>query len=136
MRIGIFSMGLNIVLNLILMGPLKHGGLALATSIAAMVNVFALLYFLKKRLGRIGGRAIIQSTVKLCIASFTMCVAVYYCNSILFDPTESIFFKAVELLTCITTGVLVFSMSARLMKNEELTFLLSMRRGKKIPKAE
>ena len=32
------SVGVNIVLNLLLVGPMAHGGLALATSIAAMVN--------------------------------------------------------------------------------------------------
>lgn len=136
MRVGMFAMGLNIVLNLILMGPLQHGGLALATSIAAMVNVFTLLYFLKKRLGRIEGRAIVKSTAKLCIASFVMCIVVYFCNNYLFNSADSSFLKSIELLMSITIGVLTFGLISRLMKNEELTFLLSMRKGKKIPKAE
>jgi putative peptidoglycan lipid II flippase len=38
MRIGVMSMGVNIVLSLLLVMPLKHVGLALAISLAAFVN--------------------------------------------------------------------------------------------------
>ena len=44
-KVGVYSMMVNIILNLILMGPLKHGGLALATSIAALFNVVLLIHF-------------------------------------------------------------------------------------------
>jgi len=136
MKVGIFSMLLNIVLNLILMGPLQHGGLALATSIAAIVNVFILLYFLKKKLGRIGGNKIIASVGKLCVASIAMSIVVYYCNEFWFDPSGPFFIKSLQLLSCIAMGVMTFGLASRFMNNEELTFLMSMRKGKKIPKAE
>jgi putative peptidoglycan lipid II flippase len=42
-RVGLVAMGVNVVLNLALVLPLAHAGLALATSIAAFVNA-ALLY--------------------------------------------------------------------------------------------
>ena len=38
----------NIVLNLLLMGPLRQGGIALATTISAILNNFILLYLLKR----------------------------------------------------------------------------------------
>ena len=136
MKVGIFSMLLNIVLNLILMGPLQHGGLALATSIAAIVNVFILLYFLKKKLGRIGGKKIIASVGKLCVASLAMSIVIYYCNEFWFDPSGPFFIKSLQLLSCIAMGVMTFGLASRFMNNEELTFLMSMRKGKKIPKAE
>lgn len=41
----------NLVLNLILMRYLGHGGLALATSLSAYLMIFFLLYHLKRRLG-------------------------------------------------------------------------------------
>ena len=136
MKVGIFAMGLNVVLNLILMGPLKHGGLALATSISAIVNVFILVYYLKKRLGRIGGKKILESVGKLCAASLAMCIMVYYCNVFWFNPSGPFFIKALQLLSCIVMGVLTFGIASRLMNNEELTFLLSMRKGNKIPKTK
>ncbi|MBE0466190.1 MAG: murein biosynthesis integral membrane protein MurJ [Candidatus Desulforudis sp.] len=41
---------LNLVLSLILMGPLQLGGLALASSLAALVNTMLLVRFLERRL--------------------------------------------------------------------------------------
>ena len=48
-KIGIAAVVLNTVLNIILMGPLLHVGLALATAISAWVNAIALYVVLKKR---------------------------------------------------------------------------------------
>ncbi len=49
-RIALVSMLCNLVLNLLLMGPLAHVGLALATSCAALLNA-ALLYGALRRAG-------------------------------------------------------------------------------------
>lgn len=49
MKVGILAVITNIVLNTILIFPLKHVGLALATSIAAMVNTLTLLAILRKQ---------------------------------------------------------------------------------------
>ena len=47
-KIAAFSLVLNTSLNLLLIGPLAHVGLALATSIAAWVNVAMLYYYLRR----------------------------------------------------------------------------------------
>ncbi len=49
-RIGIIAVAVNIVTSLALFYPMQHTGLALATSVAALVNA-ALLYFSLKRSG-------------------------------------------------------------------------------------
>lgn len=48
-RIGIIAMIANMVFNVILIWPLKHAGIALATSLAAVLNGGLLFYFLYKR---------------------------------------------------------------------------------------
>jgi len=48
-KIGVIAMLTNLVLNIILVFPLAHAGLALATSLAAFVNAGLLFYFLRKR---------------------------------------------------------------------------------------
>ncbi len=48
-KIGMMAVGINIVFNTILIFPLHHVGLALATSIAAMFNCLVLLAILHKR---------------------------------------------------------------------------------------
>ncbi len=70
-KTGVVSLVANIVLSLLLMGPMLHGGLALATSLASSVNLTLLVLALRKRLGRIGGRSILQSVFRS-----TVCAAV------------------------------------------------------------
>src|SRR3989338_7871606 len=48
-RIGIVAMISNMVLNVILIWPLHHAGIALATSLSAMLNSGFLFYFLRKK---------------------------------------------------------------------------------------
>ena len=47
-KIGVVAMISNVVLNLLLVGPLQHAGLALATSLSAFINAGLLYYFLQK----------------------------------------------------------------------------------------
>lgn len=51
----------NIGFSLVLMGPLAHAGLALATAIASALNFTALLVVLRRRLGPFGGRRVARS---------------------------------------------------------------------------
>ena len=130
-KIGIYSMILNIVLNLILMGPLKHGGLALATSIAALFNVILLIYLLRKRLGLIGGRKILISAIKLFFISGVMGIVVYFFNATFFDPTATLIQKILILSADILIGVTLYGILSRVIQNEEFSFLLDLNRKPK-----
>jgi putative peptidoglycan lipid II flippase len=48
-RIGVVAMVANIILNASLIWPLKHSGIALSTSLAALINTGMLFYFLRFR---------------------------------------------------------------------------------------
>jgi len=48
-RIAVIAMVSNIILNIILIWPLAHAGIALSTSLSALVNTGFLFYFLRKR---------------------------------------------------------------------------------------
>jgi len=48
-RIGVIAMIANTLLNVSLIWPLAHAGIALSTSLAAVVNTSFLFYFLRKR---------------------------------------------------------------------------------------
>jgi len=58
-----------IPLNWLLMKPLGHGGLALATSIAAILHMVVLLELLRRRLGGIHGGLILRSFRKVAFSS-------------------------------------------------------------------
>ena len=130
-KIGIYSMMLNVVLNLILMGPLKHGGLALATSIAALFNVILLIHLLRKRLGLMGGRKILTSAVKLFVVSGIMGITVYFFNAAFFDPTAASIPKLLVLSADIVIGVTLYGILSHVIQNEELSFLIELARKRK-----
>lgn len=59
----------NIGLSLVLMGPLGHGGLALATAIASCVNFTVLVIVLRRQLGPFGGLRVARSAALAVVAS-------------------------------------------------------------------
>jgi putative peptidoglycan lipid II flippase len=63
------SVALNIALNLALMRPLGHLGLALATSVTACVNLLQLALLLRRRLGRLEGRRMMSTALRVASAS-------------------------------------------------------------------
>lgn len=48
-RIGIIAMVSNMIFNILLIWPLAHAGIALATSLSAFINMGLLYYFLQKK---------------------------------------------------------------------------------------
>ena len=75
--IAFFTLLVNIVMNLILMVPLKAGGLALATSIAGLVNVVLLTIVLRNKIGKFGGKDILYCFLKIIFATSLMGLTAY-----------------------------------------------------------
>ena len=65
----------NLVFSLLLMGPLKHAGLALATALAAMVNGAILVAVLHRRLGGVDWASIVRSSARVLLATAPVAVA-------------------------------------------------------------
>ena len=129
-KIGIYSMILNTVLNLLLMGPLQHGGLALATSIAALFNVALLIYYLRKRLGLMGGRKILRSTLKMALAALAMGIITYLGRENFYYNSDPLLIRLFVLTACISIGMLVYALLSHFMRNEEWRFLLGLTKKK------
>jgi putative peptidoglycan lipid II flippase len=75
-KIGVICLLVNIALSVILMGPLQHGGLALATSLASAVNLLLLILALRKRLGGMGTRGIVKSVFRSSVCAAVMAVVI------------------------------------------------------------
>jgi putative peptidoglycan lipid II flippase len=71
-KIAFATLVANAVLGALLMHPLQHGGLALATSLAAGMNFALLVFLLRKKMGRIGLGKIVRSFLKSFGASLLM----------------------------------------------------------------
>jgi len=128
LKVAALAFAANIGFSLALMGPLKHGGLALATSLAAMLNVGVLIYLLRIRLGLLDGRHIVRTTIKTSLASLAMAGVLYFCGHEQW-PVPGV----VKLPVLVAAGFLVFVLAARLLRLKELNDIgkIFLRRGKR-----
>ncbi len=66
----------NVILNLLLMGPMKHAGLALATSLASVVNFLVLAFLFTARTdGSWAGSGLVKEVARILAASALMYAA-------------------------------------------------------------
>ena len=118
------SLGINVVLNLILMWPLKVGGLALATSIAAISNFSILYVLLNRRIGDIGTKEIVTSFIKIIFSGICMGFFAYFAGKDLIARTDlraqSLFFR---LGILVISSVMVYLTCAYFVKVEEISKL-------------
>ncbi len=122
---------LNLCLSLVLMGPLKHGGLALASSLSAFCNMLMLLWFLRRKIGLIGGKAILRTGAKSLAGSVPMTGAVWYiCSLIDWSHTGQKLLKAMVLGGAIMCGTFIYLITVRILKTEEAMDAVSMLRRK------
>jgi putative peptidoglycan lipid II flippase len=70
--IGVGAMALNIVLSLLLMGPLLHGGLALANTLATSLEMVVMLLLLRRRLGGLEERRLRGAALRALVVSGLM----------------------------------------------------------------
>ncbi|HBA88748.1 MAG TPA: murein biosynthesis integral membrane protein MurJ [Geobacter sp.] len=111
---------LNLLFSVLLMRPMLHGGLALASSLSALGNMLLLLWFLRKKVGPFGGRAILFSGVKGVLASVPMAVVVYLIMRLIdWSPAGERLLKGGVLGAGILAGMAVFLVAAHLLRCEE-----------------
>ncbi|MDQ7792478.1 MAG: murein biosynthesis integral membrane protein MurJ [Clostridia bacterium] len=134
-KLGLLAVGLNIVLNLILVRYLAHGGLALASSIAAAVNCLLLAYYLRRRLGNLDGRRILRSTVKFAAASLAMglAVAAAYSYTASFFDTALLTHRLLQVSGLIALGGAVYLGAAALLRTEELARIIMQAGARLLP---
>ena len=119
-RMAVISIVANIALGIALMGPLRHGGLALATSLASILNLGLLLGALRRRLGWLKGREILRSTVKTGVCSLVMGAIVWVMGVYLIPGNGGASRLLITLTGTILTGVALYAVMAFLFKSREL----------------
>jgi putative peptidoglycan lipid II flippase len=105
-----------------------HVGVALATSTVALVNFFALALFMRRRIDRLNGREILNSFVRIALASAIMSAASYFSYRLLTDNfvVKTFVIKLIEAFVPIGIGGLSFVVAAKLLGVKELTKLLDI----------
>jgi putative peptidoglycan lipid II flippase len=118
---GVF---INIICSIALMGPMRHNGLALANSVAAMANFILLFYLLRRKLQGIGTRRIMASFLKTVTAAMVMGIAGWYSTqSELWTTSGQAGLKALFLTAAIGGSFGLYLMISWALKSEELSYL-------------
>jgi len=126
-RTAAYSLVINIVLNVILMYPLKLGGLALATSVAATVNFLILYSMLAVKIGDVGTGEIIRSFVKTCVAAVVMGVATFFmARMFLYDTGMASLVMLLRLAGVICVSAVIYLIVAYVIGLEGVRKLVKM----------
>jgi putative peptidoglycan lipid II flippase len=140
MMIGVSSIAVNAVASYFLRDALStvgvtdlhpsglaHVGVALATSVVAIVNFFALALIMRKRIERLNGRSIFVSFTKIAAASAAMSVVCYFSFHFLngLFHAHNLAYKLIEAFVPIALGGVTFLAVAKVMAIEELEKLYS-----------
>jgi len=108
---------INVILNFVLMWPLKLAGLALATAISVTINFILLLFAFRKRMGSLDG--ILPSLARVILASAIMGAALRF----IFYRTDFLlgggFFLAAKLVISILLAIAVYFVALMLLAKEE-----------------
>lgn len=118
-------------------GPLTpngygHVGLALSTSLVALVNFLALAFLMRRKIRRLEGRRILKSLGKIVLAAAALSATSYFSYRALLDALGDVGLVArlIQALVPIAIGGTVFLAVAWILKIEELSQAISAVRSR------
>jgi len=126
-KLGMLSVVVNVVAAVALMGPLAHGGLALASSVGAYVNFLALVWAARARFGGLQARALCASAGRTLVASAALAGWCGACLGLWPSPAGRAL-DAAWLGVTVLGGAAVFWITSALLRSPERLTL--MRLGK------
>jgi putative peptidoglycan lipid II flippase len=135
-KIAVIALVTNILLSAIFMSwtKLEHGGLALANSLAAALNIGLLTVQLRKKIGRMDGERILRSLLKIIPASVAMGLIGWWVSM---QPEWELgghtVYKAELLIGGLVASVMFYISVMALLKSEELRFMWAIVRRKQGP---
>ena len=125
MIISLFTVGLNIVLNLLLSKVMGFSGLALATSISVTVSALILLIYLNKKIPeqKLG---ITGVALKAFFSALIMGIFMYYLNEKMNISTSSLSIQIIKVAAIIFSGFLIYLIQLYLLKVNEIYSVLEL----------
>ncbi len=106
---SLMCLGINVVLNLLLMNEYQHTGIAIATSVSTWINSILLISYLTINKMYKVSQALLLNVMKIFVATAVMSIALYIFNSLLaglfFDKMLA---RIVYLTTLIALSVIVY----------------------------
>ena len=125
-KYAVIASALNIVLNFILIGPLEHKGLALATSLSGWVLTFLLISSLRGKIGNIVSRDMASSVIKSGLSCLVMLIAVVFLENLLLNGEKLLVNETLGLILVGMLGFIIYVSSLVMMKVEEVMWVIRM----------
>jgi putative peptidoglycan lipid II flippase len=130
-KIALVSLVANFLLGIILMHPLRHGGLALANSLSAILNVTLLAFYFHRKTSGLSLGELASSGIKVALAIIPMSLAVLLIKEgCLWKESGGYSTKIPFLGGAIIAGTILFFLFSHLLRNKELRFLSEIFRGR------
>jgi putative peptidoglycan lipid II flippase len=127
LKIALICLGANVVFISILIYPMKHAGLALATSLSSTLNLILLFRKLNPKLGGLDLTKNIKSLLRIFFCSLPMGLVAYWiCSFGNWSMTGNEGQKVILLIIGMVIGIAIYLMCSYWVKNEEMLFLLKM----------
>ncbi len=126
LRIGFLVLVVNAVLNLILMGPLKSGGIALATALSSTMSFFIFLAVLKGRIGPLEYDSIKDSFLRILSAAIIMGGVCFLVAQGLSRPDMGILGKIIQVGCSIIFGLGAYISACLFFRLEEINSLKNL----------
>jgi putative peptidoglycan lipid II flippase len=124
-RIALLALVTNMLLSIVLIQtPLQHAGLALANSLAAVLNLALLTWSIRSKIGRMDGRRILNSLLRIVPASAAMgAIGWWVARNPLWDEPGNTLLKVQWLAGGVAASVLFYLAAMGAFKSEEFRFL-------------
>lgn len=108
-RIGIIAMIANMIFNVILIWPLKHAGIALATSMSAMLNGGLLFYYLRKRSIYVPRDGWCYFAFRLVFANTLIAIFLWFASGSMEEwVTQSITWRVIHLSILFVSAIMLY----------------------------
>ncbi|MDY0276163.1 MAG: murein biosynthesis integral membrane protein MurJ [Desulfomicrobium sp.] len=122
---------LNLGFSLLLMKPLLHGGLALASSLAALGNMGLLLWFLHRKIGALGGNAMLRSGFIAAASSLPMGLLAWWLLCFVdWSQPGARLLKSGMLSVTVAASVACYALFSWLLRSSEATEIIALIRRK------
>ncbi|MBN1832598.1 MAG: murein biosynthesis integral membrane protein MurJ [Deltaproteobacteria bacterium] len=127
-KVAIITLVANLVFGLLLIGPLQHGGLALALSLSSTLQFCLLVFFFKRKIRTWDLSSVLISVGKCVAASTVMGLGVYYLDSCLWlsKTGSGVWYSAVRIIGLVLFGTVLYFLAARFLRCREPSAVLEM----------
>jgi putative peptidoglycan lipid II flippase len=135
MMAAVASIVANFAVGVLLMRSMAHSGLALATSIAAMLNLVILVVGINARLDGLPWRRLLPSILRTVFISALMGIFVWaVAGAVLVDSHQSVILGTLSLIAVVSAGAFFYFGLSWLMNSRELSGVVAeIRKRKHIP---